>query len=428
MRFSSDDSFTKLQPMKHPLPLFCATALALFSNAAQAAEPAFKRQHIIDDFWAEGATVGDFNHDGIPDLAYGPWWFEGPDFTAKHEYYPSTATWQLAKPEEAPETRPGFMGAKSPKNGYSDNFLAFSEDFNNDGWDDILVIGFPGKETFWYENPKGAAGPWKKHLVMSVVDNESPTYATVTADGAKGLVCTSGGYMGYALPVKGDPTAPWVWHPISPKGPWQKFTHGIGIGDINGDGRPDMLEARGWWEQPASLANDPEWIFHEVIFGKGGANMIVTDVNGDGLADVVTSLEAHGNGIAWFEQTKEDGVQGWKKHMIVGAKPEDTEHGTVFTQPHALALVDINGDGLPDLICGKRFWAHGPSGDIAPNDPAVLYWFELKREGKSAKFIPHLVDSDSGVGTQVTVAPLGRDKKLGIVIGNKKGAFVFEQK
>jgi len=418
--------------MNHPLPLFCSAALALIPLASQAAEPSFSRKHILDDFWAEGATSGDFNHDGIPDVAYGPWWFEGPDYSKKHEYYPASATWKRVKPdaspETPPETLPGFMGAKSPKNGYSDNFLAFTDDFNGDGWDDILVIGFPGKETFWYENPKGADGPWKKHLIMASVDNESPMYTTVTTDGRKGVVCSSGGFLGYALPVKGNPDAEWTWHPISPKGPWQKFTHGIGMGDINGDGRPDMLEARGWWEQPASLDNDPVWTFHEALFGKGGANMIVTDVNGDGLADVVTSLEAHGNGIAWFEQTKEEGGQGWIKHMIVGAKPEDTEHGTVFTQPHALALADINGDGLPDLVCGKRFWAHGPAGDIGPNDPAVLYWFELKRDGKNARFIPHLIDSDSGVGTQVMVAPLGRDKKLGILVGNKKGAFVFEQK
>jgi hypothetical protein len=401
---------------------------ALVALSAGAAEPVFERTQITNDFWAEGATIGDFNHDGLPDVAYGPWWFEGPDFRKKHEYYPAAATWQLPKPDGTAETLPGFMGAKSPKNGYSDNFLAFTDDFNGDGWQDILVIGFPGKETFWYENPKGTEGLWRKHLALAVVDNESPTYAPISLDGRKALICNSGGYMGYALPVKGDTDAPWVWHPISPKGPWQRFTHGIGVGDINGDGRPDLLEARGWWEQPASVENDPEWVFHEVIFGKGGANMIVTDVNGDGLADVVTSLEAHGNGIAWFEQTKEDGIQGWRKHTIVGTNKEETDHGVVFTQPHALALADINGDGLPDLICGKRFWAHGPSGDIAPNDPAVLYWFELRREGKSAKFIPHLVDTDSGVGTQVTVAPIGRDKKLGILVGNKKGAFVFEQK
>jgi hypothetical protein len=199
------------------------------------------------------------------------------------------------------------------------------------------------------------------------------------------------------------------------------------MGDINGDGRPDLLEARGWWEQPESLEGDPQWKFHEVLFGKGGAQMLVTDVNGDGLADVITSLEAHGRGIAWFEQTREDGVQGWRKHMIVGGAPEETSHGTVFTQPHALALADVNGDGVQDLVCGKRFWAHGPSGDIDPNAPAVLFWFEVRRSAGKVELVPHQVDDNSGVGTQVTPAPLGTSKKGGFAVGNKKGLFVFER-
>ena len=406
--------------------LLSTLALACLATTTAQAQ-SFARKQVLNDFWAEGAAVGDFNKDGVPDLAYGPFWFEGPDYKAEHTFQPATATWQLTKPDGAVETRPGFMGAKSPKNGYSDNFLAYTEDFNKDGWDDILVIGFPGKETFWYENPKGGAGPWAKHLVLASVDNESPAYVPVTASGRKGLVCSSGGFLGFGLPVEGKPNEPWTWHPISPKGPWQKFTHGIGMGDLNGDGRPDLLEARGWWEQPASLEGNPEWAFHEVLFGKGGAQMLVTDVNGDGLADVVTSIQAHGYGVAWFEQTRENGVAGWNKHTIVGEKPEETPHHTVFSQPHALALADLNGDGLPDLVCGKRFWAHGPAGDPEPNAPAVLFWFELRRNGGQAEFIPHQIDDDSGVGTQVTVAPLGTDRKLGIVVGNKKGLFTFER-
>ncbi len=387
----------------------------------------FSRIHLIDDFWAEGSAVADFNKDGIPDIAYGPWWLEGPAFKVRHEIYPATNTWDLTKPDAQPVKMPGFKGAKSESNGYSDNFLDFTADFNGDGWPDLLVLGLPNKEAYWYENPKGAEGPWKRHLVFASVDNESPTYTPITKDGQKALVFTTDGVMGYALPDPDKPDQPWVWHPISPKGPWQKYTHGIGVGDVNGDGRPDFLEARGWWEQPASLEGDPMWTFHEVLFGKGGAQMFAMDVNGDGLPDVVTSLDAHGYGVAWFEQTRENGLTGWNKHLIVGAKTEETAHGTVFSQPHAMAIADINGDGLPDLVTGKRFWAHGPKGDAEPNAPAVLYWFELKRTGKAAEFIPHLIDNDSGVGTQVTVAPLGKAGKLGVVVGNKKGAFVFQQ-
>lgn len=414
--------------MKVSPPLFISSVCLWLSPCFASQEPSFSKKHVVDDFWAEGCTVGDFNKDGIPDVAYGPWWFQGPDYSQKHEYFPATATWTLAKPDGANETMPGYMGAKSPKNGYSNAFLSFTDDFNRDGWDDILVIGFPGKETYWYENPRGASGHWKKHLVLASVDNESPGYEKVTADGRKGLICSSGGFLGFGMPVEGKPEEAWEWHPISPKGPWQRFTHGIGVGDINGDGRPDFLEARGWWEQPASLDGNPEWKFHEALFGKGGAQMLVMDVNGDGMADVITSLEAHGRGIAWFEQTRQDGVQGWNKHTIVGNSPEESPHGVYFTQPHALALADMNGDGVLDLVCGKRFWAHGPAGDIEPNAPAVLYWFEIKRTHEKAQWIPHQVDDASGVGTQVTPAPLGKDRKPGIAVGNKKGLFVFEQK
>jgi hypothetical protein len=414
--------------MKSKFTASLVGSLSLALLACTASAQSFSKKHIIDDFWAEGAAVADFNKDGNNDIAYGPWWFEGPDFKVSHNIYPATATWALAQQGADPKQMPGFKGAKSPDNGYSDNFIDYTDDFNHDGWIDLLVLGFPGKEAFWFQNPGSATGEWTKHLALESVDNESPGYLTVTKDGKKGIVCSSGGFLGYAFPDASNSEKPWVWHPVSPKGNWQKFTHGLGMGDINGDGRPDLLEAKGWWEQPASLENDPQWTFHETLFAAGGAQMLVTDVNGDGKADVITSIQAHGYGVAWLEQTEDAGGIGWRRHWIVGAKPEDTPHQTVFTQPHALALGDINGDGLPDLVTGKRFWAHGPKGgDPGSNDPAVLYWFELSRREGGAQFIPHLIDSDSGVGTQVTVSPLKAGGKAGIIVGNKKGAFVFEQ-
>ena len=156
--------------------------------------------------------------------------------------------------------------------------------------------------------------------------------------------------------------------------------------------------------------------------------MYAYDVNGDGKNDIITSLEAHGYGLVWFEQTNDGGAQGWSKHVIVGKTPEENPQGVKFSQPHAIDLRDMNGDGLPDIVTGKRFWAHGPGGDAEPNAPGVLYWFELKREGGKASYVAHLIDDNSGVGTQVMAGDINGDGKPDVLVGNKKGAFVFLRK
>jgi FG-GAP-like repeat len=413
----------KINP--HILPLLLATA-ALAADPVASGE--FTKIQLTDEFWAEGATSGDFNRDGKMDVAYGPYWWAGPDFQTRRTIYPATRKSKSKNAAGEPVEFAGFKGALGTENEYSDNFIAAAQDFNGDGWDDILVISFPGKEAFWFENPKGGKGPWSKHLAWEAVDNESPMFADLLGPKQPVLVCSSGGFLGYAQPDQKSPTAKWAWHPISPKGGWQRFTHGIGVGDVNGDGRPDLLEANGWWEQPPSLAGDPVWTKHEAKFGSGGAQMYACDVNGDGKNDIITSLEAHGYGLAWFEQTKDDGVEGWTKHVIVGKTPEENPQGVQFSQPHAIDLRDMNGDGLPDIVTGKRFWAHGPTGDVEANAPAVLYWFELKRGGGKASYVAHLIDDNSGVGTQVAAGDLNGDGKPDVLVGNKKGAFVFLRK
>jgi hypothetical protein len=410
---------------------FAMAGLLACANLAQAGDytaVTFKKIQLTDQFWAEGAHFGDFNNDGIMDVVCGPFWYQGPDFKKRHEYAPATQSFKVTRADGTEETIPGFEGALSKKNAYSRNFLAFTYDFNGNGWTDILILGFPGEESSWYENPKGASGHWKRHVILDVTDNESPTFADLTGDGKPEIICSSKGAYGYARPDWSDPTRQWTFHPISPNKKYHRFTHGLGIGDVNGDGRLDLLEKDGWWEQPASLEGDPLWKFHPFTFGTGGAQMYAYDVNGDGLNDVITSLAGHGFGLAWYEQVREGDKITFKEHIFMNKEPHENRYGVKFSQLHAIDLVDIDGDGLKDIVTGKRFWAHGPTGDPEPNAPAVLYWFKLVRgAGGAVDFVPHLIDNDSGVGTQVVAADINGDKLPDIVVGNKKGAFVFLQ-
>ena len=162
--------------------------------------------------------------------------------------------------------------------------------------------------------------------------------------------------------------------------------------------------------------------------GEGGAQMYAYDVNGDGLTDIITSLAAHGYGLAWFEQYREGDAIAFKPHVFMNKDPTDNRHGVKFSQLHAIALVDMDGDGLKDIVTGKRCWAHGPTGDPDRNAAAVLYWFKLVRaKDGNVDFVPHLIDEDSGVGTQVVVTDINGDNLPDVLVGNKKGAFVHLQ-
>lgn len=386
----------------------------------------YEKKQLTTEFWAEGVCFGDFNHDGSADVAYGPHWYESPKFSKRHEFRPASQSFKLKRPNGTEVGVPGFEGALGAKNAYSETFLNFAYDFNSDGWLDILVYGFPGEEAAWYENPKTRSGHWQRHVILNGLDNESPGFGDVTGDGKPEIVCCSQGCLGYAEADWKRPDQPWQFRAISPKGGYQRFTHGLGYGDVNGDGRLDLLEKDGWWEQPKSLTGDSIWEKHPFNFGKGGAQMFAYDVNGDGLSDVITSLAAHEYGLAWFEQFHDAGQISFREHLIMNREPSENRYGVKFSQPHALDLVDMDGDGLKDIVTGKRFWAHGPDNDPEPNAPAVLYWFKLVRLANGGvDYVPHLVDSDSGVGTQVMAGDLNGDKLPDIVVGNKKGAFVF---
>jgi len=386
-------------------------AIAISVNGIVAAEPHFEKHTLSPQYLSDGIAAGDIDGDGHPDLVAGPYWYAGPAFADRFEYYP---------------VQPLEPGTQS-----SPNKLTFLYDFNGDGHLDILVVGLASRdEAFWYENPGNPRSPahWKKHLVFHRVLGELPALTDIDGDGRPELICHHEGRWGWIKPDWSQPTKPWTFTPVTAKADYPVFYHGTGVGDVNGDGRPDLITNDGWWERPPRESAGGEWTPHPYKFGeKGGAQMYAYDVNGDGKNDIITSLNAHGWGLAWFEQTTgERGEITFKKHLIMGDRSEEQKYGVAFSQPHAVTLADIDGDGLKDIVTGKRWWAHGPNRDEEPGGPAVLYWFKLVRPPTGqAHFEPHLIDDNCGTGIQIVVQDLNGDGTPDIATAGRKGTFLF---
>ncbi|MDP6386451.1 MAG: VCBS repeat-containing protein, partial [Planctomycetota bacterium] len=196
-----------------------------------------------------------------------------------------------------------------------------------------------------------------------------------------------------------------------------------------GDGRQDVLSKSGWYAQPADLTGDPKWAFHPVNFAQpGGAEIYAYDVDGDGDSDVITSLSAHEFGLAWHEQIQEGGEIRFRKHLIMGATAEESPYGLHFSELHSVALADMDGDGLKDIVTGKTYYSHHEQ-STDWDAGAVVYWFGLQRSAAgNVSWVPHLADGDAGIGRQIVVSDINADGKPDIAVGGMKGCSVLLHK
>lgn len=368
----------------------------------------FQTQQLSDVYFSEGASAGDINGDGAADVVCGPYWYEGPEFNAKHEIYPPVP---------------------QPLERYADNFFSWIYDFDGDGHNDVFAVGFPGTPAYVYQNPgKQSDAHWKKHQVIDWVSNESPQFLDFIGDETPELVCTRDGFFGFATLNTEEPFGSWTFHPISEQIAPPRFGHGLGVGDINGDARTDLIFSGGWFEQPESEAATKRWKLHPQSFSKsyGGAEMYAYDVDGDGDNDVITSHAAHDFGLGWYEQTAKEGNVSFRHHQIMGDRPEQNKYGVVFSELHSVQLVDVDGDGLRDIVTGKTFWSHHRQSPMWDADP-VVYWFRLVRADQGVDWVPYQAGKTSGIGRQITVHDVDQDGAPDFVVGGMKGTAVLKQ-
>lgn len=359
-------------------------ALLLFAGARS--EDVLLDKQRVDHGASETAAFADINGDGKADLVSGEYWYESPRWT-KHHF-----------------RELGFS------NNYIDCFSDLALDYDGDGHVDIVTAHWFAKKISFWKNPGKGKGVWKESAVEEGFNTEFAFLVDIDGDGKAREI----------LPQFGGLKAITAWYEFR-EGKWQRrqvsdasYGHGIGAGDVNGDGRIDILTPKGWLEGPADPRAAGNWKLHPEWDAKEHLGFLyVMDVNKDGRNDIVGS-HAHDYGIFWMERMA-DG--SWKKQLI-----EDT-----WSMAHATALVDLNGDGRKDLISGKRFLAHDH--DPGAREPLGVYWYETVPgpQGKGVAWARHVIDfgSMTGAGMQIATLDYDADGDLDFAAGGKTGLYLF---
>jgi len=351
------------------------------------------RKVIISSERFESAGVFDVNGDGIPDIVSGEFWYEGPDFKRQH---------RICNMEAYGD--------------YYDDFSTIPMDINGDGRMDFITGGWWGKTVRWRENPGEPGKLWPEHIIAEIGCLETTRAWDVDGDGELELVANTPGAPLVVLKLirdaAGKGTGKFDVHKLKFQGRENDAqAHGLGFGDITGNGRGDFVLRNGWLEAPEK-PYEQEWIWHPDFEFPWGASvpMLVVDLDNDGRSEIIVG-NGHGYGLSWWGQ---DGG-AWKEHPI----------DPLNAQYHDMQWVDIDGDGQCELITGKRFRSH-PHNEQGVND--AFGWYIFKWTGEC--FAKHVVDFGPlgighGLGIFFAVADLNGDGRLDVVAPGKEGLAIY---
>ncbi len=383
-------------------------AAVMLGAGALADEPSWRQRSINPKSEFESAAAFDVDGDGRLDIVSGDTWYHAPSWT------------------------PYKVREVARQGSYYNDFATLPLDVNGDKRMDFVTCAYFGKNVGWVENPGDKNKEWTYHEIDLPGASECGVLVDLTGDGKpEVLPNTVTRVVWYELEQAGSKPV-WKKHDFGT----QAAGHGVGTGDVNGDGRVDLLTPKGWFEGPSAPTSET-WAWHaDWQLGATGIQIFARDIDGDGLSDLVYGM-GHNYGLYWQKQVKgTDGARTWKK-----MPPIDDSIASV----HTLIWADLNDDGRDELVTGKRVYAH----EIEPGatDGSVVAWYGFDKDaktwkkhviyqGEAAKNAPaegpkrsaqkDFPAGTAGTGLQMTAIDIDRDGDLDLLCPGKSGLYLFE--